>query len=75
MSCEGDDWREWERRQGSYAFARVEGRRSSYRRSGDCGHAIDRTEPYRYSVWKIVGDDGIGQRCDCEPCARADNRY
>lgn len=51
-------------------FARTERRHSTVIRLGDCGHWIDCTEPYVYSVWKLTGADGIEQACECEFCAR-----
>jgi hypothetical protein len=59
------------------AFARTTTRRAKLKKQLDCGHVIDGTEPYRYSVWRRNYDDRgvIHQRTDCEFCARKDNRY
>lgn len=64
-------------REFAFAFHRSETRRTRLKRRCDCGHWIDGTEPYRYSVWRVNSDPAgvIQQRLDCEFCARADNRY
>lgn len=60
----------------SWAFWRSETRRTRLKRGPlDCGHVIDSSEPYRYSVGKMVGATVLFQRLDCEFCARVDARY
>lgn len=61
----------------AFAFRREDRRRSSRIRVADCGHEVDRTEPYRYLVWRVNCDPAgtIHQRADCEFCARADHHY
>lgn len=65
----------WERSQGGWEFQRTEMRVSSCGRLLDCGHRIDRTEPYRYFVGKVRGLEGLIQRRDCDVCMRVDNSY
>lgn len=64
---------------GAVAFARTCIRAARLKRLCDCGHWVDgsaaRDQLYRYQVWKIVGQHGVEQRTDCEPCARVDLRF
>lgn len=68
---------EWEEKQRAVAFERSETRKARLKRKLDCGHWIDGTEPYRYSVWRTndMPRGTIEQRLDCEFCAREDNHY
>jgi hypothetical protein len=67
------DYLAWEKVQEGFAFHRVDYRHTKLKRRVDCGHVIDGTEPYRYQVWKIRREIALGQRTDCEFCARSDN--
>lgn len=60
---------------GRLAFYRTEDRHSSRGRELDCGHRIDRGEPYRYAVGKVCGDHGLFQSLLCDVCRREGNRY
>lgn len=64
-----------EQRIGTTAFQRFCTRRARLKRTLECGHVVDASEPYRYGVWKLYGDTEISQRRDCEFCARSDIRY
>jgi hypothetical protein len=68
------DYLAWEARRSRPEFARACVRRRRLKARMDCGHTIDGSELYRYQVWKYV-DEPLGQRTDCEVCAREDNRY
>lgn len=73
-----DSYFEWEAKQAKLAFGRIETRKSSYiRYCEDCGTTIDKTEPYRYQVWRFNFEPRghINQRIDCEFCARKDDKY
>ncbi len=65
----------WEASQAAFAFHRTDERHTRLKRHGDCGHWIDGSEPYRYQVWLLNGEDRLGQRIDCEFCARDDSRF
>lgn len=73
-SVEYQDYLAWEARQAQAEFERQCLRRRRFKTQLDCGHWIDGSELYRYQVWKFRGET-IGQRTDCEVCARVDNRY
>lgn len=64
-----------EDRSGSWEFFRSEVRASSRQRILDCGHRIDRTELYEYSVGKISGERFLVQRLDCDVCMRSGHKY
>lgn len=57
------------------AFERTEDRKTRRVRLLDCGHRIDRGEPYRYTVWKLRGTAGVEQLLVCDVCRRSDSRY
>lgn len=61
----------------AFAFFRVEKRRRRLKVKLDCGHTIDGSEPYRYSVWRTndMPRGKIEQRTDCEFCARRFDKY
>jgi hypothetical protein len=63
---------DWLARQERPEFHREETRHALLKRRLDCGHVIDGSEPYRYSVWKERGRAGVVQSRTCEPCARRD---
>jgi hypothetical protein len=65
-------------REHELAFGRTETRHTRLKRLCDCGHVIDGSEPYTYSVWKTHGDQqrGVEQLVQCEPCSVSDGyRY
>lgn len=62
-------------RTGTWAFYRYETRHSTSTRSRDCGHRIDPSEPYEYSVGKLYGDSVLVQIRDCDVCMRRGHRY
>jgi hypothetical protein len=62
-------------RTGTLAFFREQVRHSIKARTLDCNHRIDPREPYRYEVWKVYGERGVGQRRECDVCKRRDSRY
>lgn len=73
--AELEDYLKWIKKQDSTEFHRIDERKTKLKRKLDCGHWIDGSEPYRYQVWKHSSEDGIGQRTDCEFCARQDASY
>ncbi len=76
LELELESYERWARRDGRlYEFERLEDRNSSRGRLLDCGHRIDRSEPYRYWVGKVPGERGVAQRRDCDVCRRKDDRY
>jgi len=68
---------QFEERRLAYAFFRVCKRKRRLKVKLDCGHTIDGSEPYRYSVWRTndMPPGTIEQRTDCEFCARRFDRY
>lgn len=64
---------------GTVAFSRTCTRAARLKRRCDCGHTVDgsrdRDQLYRYHVAKVIGEPGLVQRTDCDPCSRADARY
>lgn len=58
---------------GDIAFRRSEIRHRRLKVRGSCGHMIDgsrvRITPYRYTVWKVVGEKDLRQLIECEACA------
>lgn len=62
-------------RTGTWAFFRYETRHSSRTRQLDCGHRIDASEPYEYSVGKLYGSDTLAQWSDCDVCLRRGHSY
>jgi hypothetical protein len=59
---------------GDVAFSRTEIRHRRRKTLADCGHYIDGSVrqmcPYRYTVWKVIGERGVRQLVECENCCR-----
>jgi hypothetical protein len=72
-----EEYLAWEERQMEFAFHSVRIRKRRLKFRADCGHLVDGTEPYRYTVYRVnnMPRGRIEQRTDCEFCAREDQVY